>query len=476
MNSQKPPKGGPPSAPPVYRPQPVPKVCQRKPAIAAPARPQVPARPQMPAKPQIKTPALPTVAQRQSPKRPQLSPPKNLSAPTVQRSTPKPHTPRRQQAIQLKPTYDDYKKWLDKQTIPAMLRATLNNRLGWAQRAIAYTRQKLVHGAGNITEQVKKSKEYSVLYTRQAYLRYPAFAQKLERDTHGREDKLLNNLLAQAITARKTRAGNCDHFAAIALFYLIEHAPTNSGMLFRLSVGTSGNGHSVVIYADGDWTPAVANDQNSYHTAVVVDAWPTHAFACAWADWKYRTDHPRIILALAPQSDDGTRKRVVRDFRDELRDSDEYRQLQQVKRRSTSDYNEWLMFRDDLNLTYSYPQWTDEHPLYANHPSDDCFITTACVEAAGLRDNCSELNTLRAFRDGFMLGHPDGEALITEYYAIAPGIVKTIREQPNAHEILRSLFAPIQDCVMLIKAGENEAALWHYVAMVQALKGTYFHY
>jgi len=342
-----------------------------------------------------------------------------------------------------------------------------------AQRAIAYARQKLIHGAGNITEQVKKSKEYSVKYAKEAYDRSPVLAGKLNKSHHSQDRQLLNHFVTQAMTARKTRAGNCDHFAAVCLFYLVEHAPKNTGMLFRLTVGTTGSKHAVVIYGDDNWAPDVATDQEAYHSAVVVDAWPTHAFACAWPDWKYRTDHPVIRLALNPQSDDGSRKRIVRGFRDQLRASDEYQELQQIKEKSTSEYSQWLVMRDDLKLTYSYPQWTDEHPLYADHPSDDCFITTACVEAVGLPDNCSELNILRSFRDGFMLRHPDGEALIAEYYDIAPRILRRIREQPNARAILEALFARIKDCISLIEAGENEGALWHYVTMVENLKDTY---
>ena len=268
-----------------YRPQPVPRVLQTKKAIAQPKVATV-TNPShgLPARPKPTPPVN---------SRPIQMKPANVGL-TKTRITPPvapPQKPRIVQpkvnagrSIQLKPNYKDYKAWLDKQRMSTGLRGTLNSRLALAQRAIAYTRQKLIHGAGNITEQVKQSMEYSVKYTKETYDRSPALSQKLLKPNHGREDQLLNHLLTQAITARKTRAGNCDHFAAVSLFYLVEHAPKNSGMLFRLSVGTSGNGHSVVIYADDNWTPDVPDDQAAYHTAVVVDAWPTHAFACAWAD------------------------------------------------------------------------------------------------------------------------------------------------------------------------------------------------
>jgi hypothetical protein len=496
-----------PPAPPVYRPQPVPKVCQRK-AVNSGAgsvnpkpngkRPEVAVQ-----RSQIKPPAPAHYGQRQSGTA-KTPPAKNVGS-INQRSNPNARTqqlrpqatahqappqarvvqgkvnhrlarvPNAGQSIQLTPNYSDYTSWLDKQPIPMPLRGTLNNRLRLAQQAIAYTRQKLVHGAGNITAQVEKSKHYSYKYTREAYARENSLAKKLLKPEDDRSDILVKLVIAQAITARKTRAGNCDHFAAVSLFYLLEHAPQNTGRLFRLSVGGSGTGHSVVIYADEDWTPHVASDQNAYQTAVVVDAWPTYAFACAWADWKYRTDHPRIIFSLLPQSNGVARSRQLRPYRAELKPSTEYQELQQIKLQSTADHvdNQTKWFRSDFKHDLRYPAWTDEHPLYDEHPSDDCFITTACVEANGLSDNCSELNTLRAFRDGFMLGHSEGEKLIAEYYVIAPQILKRIREQPDAQAILVALYRPIQDCVLLINAGENEAALWHYVTMVENLKDTY---
>lgn len=54
-----------------------------------------------------------------------------------------------------------------------------------------------------------------------------------------------------------------------------------------------------------------------------------------------------------------------------------------------------------------------------------CFITTATCQSEGKPDDCAELTAFRAFRDGWLKAH-GGEALIAEYYDIAPAIVTCI--------------------------------------------------
>lgn len=64
--------------------------------------------------------------------------------------------------------------------------------------------------------------------------------------------------------------------------------------------------------------------------------------------------------------------------------------------------------------------------------SGGCFLTTACTEAKGLPDNCIELETLRHFRDNYMMNTPDGKADIAHYYKMAPSIVNAINNSPDA--------------------------------------------
>ena len=67
-----------------------------------------------------------------------------------------------------------------------------------------------------------------------------------------------------------------------------------------------------------------------------------------------------------------------------------------------------------------------------------CFITTAVCQELGKPDDCEELTAFRAFRDGYLRSQPDGEALIREYYNIAPGIVTCINTCSDRHASARA--------------------------------------
>lgn len=100
-----------------------------------------------------------------------------------------------------------------------------------------------------------------------------------------------------------------------------------------------------------------------------------------------------------------------------------------------------------------------------------CFLTTACVEARGLPDDCYELTTLRAFRDGYLRRLPDGEAMIREYYDIAPKIVAALQRDPRFHERADDLYERlVLGAIRLIEAGKEHDALAHYRAIVNELR------
>jgi hypothetical protein len=91
-----------------------------------------------------------------------------------------------------------------------------------------------------------------------------------------------------------------------------------------------------------------------------------------------------------------------------------------------------------------------------------CFLTTACTQYKGLPDDCAALTTLRTFRDQYMAYHPDGPALIQEYYQMAPKLLERIREQEEAsilEHIYEHLVLPSVD---LIQDGELEEAMFYY--------------
>jgi len=103
-----------------------------------------------------------------------------------------------------------------------------------------------------------------------------------------------------------------------------------------------------------------------------------------------------------------------------------------------------------------------------------CFLTTACVDFMGKTDDCEELQALRAFRDGYMQTQPEGQALITEYYHIAPGIVDTIADCDNADHIYLDLYERLVcNSIVLIKAGQEEEAMKNYSIIVRELLEKY---
>lgn len=94
-----------------------------------------------------------------------------------------------------------------------------------------------------------------------------------------------------------------------------------------------------------------------------------------------------------------------------------------------------------------------------------CFITTAVCNHRGLEDNCRELETLRKFRDKYLLKTAEGNALVQEYYKIAPEIAVKIT---HPHD-LQYAWEAIQKCILLIESNENIEAIYEYKKMVYQL-------
>lgn len=99
-----------------------------------------------------------------------------------------------------------------------------------------------------------------------------------------------------------------------------------------------------------------------------------------------------------------------------------------------------------------------------------CYITTACIRARGLADDCEELMILRRFRDNFILKKRNGKELIDYYYRYSPIIVRRIDESENSEIIYKELYIIIRRCVQAIKSGETEYAFQKYCEMVVHLK------
>ena len=85
-------------------------------------------------------------------------------------------------------------------------------------------------------------------------------------------------------------------------------------------------------------------------------------------------------------------------------------------------------------------------------------------------DDCEELTTLRNFRDTYVKNSVGGEALIDEYYKIAPDIVAKINASDKKEEYYQSIYSTIQICLRYIAENKKEEALQEYHAMVLRLQ------
>lgn len=130
---------------------------------------------------------------------------------------------------------------------------------------------------------------------------------------------------------------------------------------------------------------------------------------------------------------------------------------------------------EDTVKKYCWGYHYEDCPRYKDrNSSGGCFLTSACTEARGLPDDCEELTTLRAFRDGYMASLPHGQADICEYYHIAPAIVDKIHALPNANEIFDRIYRElVLPCVELIRTGDNKTAYCEYRGYVKQLQQQY---
>ncbi len=146
-----------------------------------------------------------------------------------------------------------------------------------------------------------------------------------------------------------------------------------------------------------------------------------------------------------------------------------------------------------LNLTISEDFAQAIHDQYVlRYPGDDftpgtfnelaagfrnrklCFITTAVCAFEGKPDNCPELESFRHFRDTWLCRQEGGQALIDQYYEIAPMVVACIDYADNRaarYQELRQRW--LDACYQAIGRGENERCRDIYIDMVQTLEKRY---
>lgn len=105
-----------------------------------------------------------------------------------------------------------------------------------------------------------------------------------------------------------------------------------------------------------------------------------------------------------------------------------------------------------------------------------CYITTAVCESLQKPDDCYELETLRAYRDQYLLAECHEDALVEEYYCVAPLIVEAINHQADSVQIYKGILEEyIQPCIRLIESEQKEACKELYKEMVHTLQNKYLH-
>lgn len=102
-----------------------------------------------------------------------------------------------------------------------------------------------------------------------------------------------------------------------------------------------------------------------------------------------------------------------------------------------------------------------------------CFISTACIEARGLPDDCYELRILRLFRGEYVRKLDEGETVLADYREKAPRIVAAINAlgEKRAGEVWDELYERgVARSVNLIVNGMWDEAYDLYRSMCRELE------
>lgn len=106
--------------------------------------------------------------------------------------------------------------------------------------------------------------------------------------------------------------------------------------------------------------------------------------------------------------------------------------------------------------------------------SGGCYLTSACVRAKGLPDDCEELTVLRRFRDEYLRNQNGGAEDIEHYYAVAPQIVDAINARTDSKTIWMRVYDElVKPCVEMIHKNRLQEAYNHYKAYSLSLEQGY---
>lgn len=97
------------------------------------------------------------------------------------------------------------------------------------------------------------------------------------------------------------------------------------------------------------------------------------------------------------------------------------------------------LYGEDMQL-YGASMTAAAQKKAASASKGGCFITTACVDVMGMKDDCWVLETARNFRDTYMVAEPERAFELAEYYQTAPSLLEKINLNENRNKILKSVF------------------------------------
>jgi hypothetical protein len=133
-----------------------------------------------------------------------------------------------------------------------------------------------------------------------------------------------------------------------------------------------------------------------------------------------------------------------------------------------SDYvNSDVYYKYCRNYDYS------DCPIYKAE-SSSCYLTSACVFAKGLPDDCYELETLRDYRDRWLAKTEQGAQVIQQYYEIAPRIVSAINDSNQRSAVYERIYEQmVLPCVKLIEQGKMQETLELYQSWTLQLQAEF---
>jgi len=124
-----------------------------------------------------------------------------------------------------------------------------------------------------------------------------------------------------------------------------------------------------------------------------------------------------------------------------------------------------------LTITVYYPNGGIKAVINPRNREEEsnCFLTTACVKYYGLKDDCYELQTLRKFRDSYLLKTEKGKEKVAHYYNSAPQIVKRLEADDRRNILFEEIFHQIKIACQAIEYEDFERASNIYESAVVKL-------